>query len=424
MWYVCATAASLASVCCPDQCLYGGLSGHGYCGKMRPQSRLAANWIPLLPILGASLAILVLIAVNYHFPSAFDELAHISAVRAQADHPDLFADTRRYLMVDPLDIGRWTASANYINHPALYYLLLSPIDASIDILRLANVALSMLAIGIVFATGLHVFRQTAERVVFAILAVAFPKTLLIGAMINNDNLAMVAAAMVFAGMCGVPGGALLIAAGLALAGWTKLTALIALSTAVGILTLIDWRKGVLRRDTFIYAGGAAVGSLPYLVSLATTGKLFHVNATVFASAPGMKPDWGFADYTREFFTAFAMKWPAAEASLPLWLAALLIIVPLLLALWGAMADDRVRRIGSAYLAATGVTLALHFGFGWQSFQEIGDLTIAQTRYYNVLWPGLALAAAAGVMRLGRLGYPALALILAPTVPGGLVLVML
>jgi hypothetical protein len=390
---------------------------------MRIARQFSALWPPLLPIYGTCFAILLLVALNYPFPTAFDELAHISAIRAQGDHPDLFADTRGYLMVDSGNIGRWTNSANYINHPALYYLLLSPIEGSVEGLRLANVAFSMLAIGIVFAAGLHVFRQTAAQIVFAILAVSFPKTVLIGGMINNDNLAMIAAALVFAGMCGVPGGALLIAAGLALAGWTKLTALIALSAAVAILALIDWRKGLLRRETVISAVGAAIGSLPYLVSLAKTGKLFHVNATVFASAPGMKPDWGFADYTREFFTAFAMKWPAAEASLPLWLCALLIVVPLLLALWGAVTDDRVRRVGSAYLAATAVTLALHFGFGWQSFQEIGDLTIAQTRYYNVLWPGLALAAAAGVMRLGRLRYPAIGLVLLPTIPGGLLVAM-
>lgn len=388
---------------------------------MRPQSHPAANWIPMLPVLGSCLAILVLVAVNYHFPSAFDELAHISALRAQADNPDLFADTRGYLMVDALDISRWTTSANYINHPALYYLLLSPFGGSVEALRLANVALSTLAIGIIFATGLRVFQQTADRVVFAILAVAFPKTLLIGGMINNDNLAMVAAAMVFAGMCGVPGGALLIAAGLALAGWTKLTALIALSAAVAILALVDWRKGLMRRETLLFAGGVAAGSIPYLVNLATTGKLFHVNATIFASAPGMKPDWGFADYAREFFTAFAMKWPAAEASLPLWLGAMLIMLPLLLALLGVITDERVRRVGTAYAIATAITLALHFGFGWQSFQEIGDLTIAQTRYYNVLWPGLALAASAGAMRLGRLRYPAIAIMVLPTIPGGIVL---
>ncbi len=378
----------------------------------------------MLPILGACLTLLMLVAYLYPFPSAFDELAHISAIRAQADQPDLFADTRRYLMIDAQNLGQWTASPNYINHPALYYLLMSPLGESVPALRLVNVGLSMLSIGIVIAVGLRMFRKTSERIVFAILVTAFPKTLLIGAMINNDNLAMVAAAMVFAGMCGVPGGVLLIAAGLALAGWTKLTALIALSAAVAILALIDWRKGVLRREYGVFAAGAAFGSLPYLVNLATTGKLFHVNASIFSSAPGMKPDWSFADYAREFFTGFVMKWPAAEASLPFWVASILIVLPLLLALLGTITDSRVRRVGAAYLVATVVTLVLHFGFGWHSFEAIGDLTIAQTRYYNVLWPGLALAATVGVMRLGRLRYPAIALALVPTVPGGLLLALI
>ena len=52
---------------------------------------------------------------------------------------------------------------------------------------------------------------------------------------------------------------------------------------------------------------------------------------------------------------------------------------------------------------------------------LGDLTIAQTRYYGVLWPGLSVALTAAALLAGewtRGGTAAIvALVLLPTLPG-------
>ncbi len=363
-------------------------------------------------------------SVAYPFPSLFDELAHLSVVRAQFDHPDLFADTRHYMMLRSDDLSRWSVQGNVLNHPPLYYLGLAPllsIDGSVIAMRLVNVALSTGALIIAIASGWRIFKSVAERAAFAFIAACFPKAAMIGGMINNDNLAAVAAAIVFAGLAGGP--AWIIAAGLALAGWTKLTALIALSVAVCVKALLDREQGLWRQANILALLGAAVGAMPYLVSFVRSGQLFHVNAAIYASAPGTKPAWSFADYTGVFFSELIGKWPAAEASLPLWFGALLIAAPVILALLGSVVDIRARRIGIAYVAATAVTLALHFAFGWQSFQAIGDLTIAQTRYYNVLWPGLALAGTSAVVRLGHARLLAFAAYLVPTVIGGTILAL-
>jgi hypothetical protein len=387
----------------------------------------SAAWAPLLLVTAVYFSIILIIALAYPFPSPFDELGHVSVVCAQFERPDLFADTRAYMLVHADDVSRWSGNPNYINHPALYYLGLSPLlgfDDQVLALRLANVALSMLALGIMLTSDwMRLFRCAADRVMFAIIAASFPKSALTGGMVSNDNLAMVAAALVFSGMSGSAWGGLMVAGGLALAGWTKLTALIALAAAVAIKTLLDHNLGLFRRANWLALGGIIIGALPYLVSLARTGKLFHVNIAIFASAPGTKPNWDFADYMQKFFLEIVSKWPAAEASLPLVVGTVLILAPLIFATIGTLKDARVRRIGIAYLAATIVTLSLHFAFGWQSFQTIGDLTISQTRYYNVLWPGIALAGAAAIAQLRHLRYPAQLLYLVPTVIGGTVLAL-
>lgn len=395
----------------------------------RPQSQSgwSSTWGPSLPVIVIYGSILLFIAIVYPFPSPFDELAHVSVVRAQLERPDFFADTRSYMLVQPGNIMQWSANANYINHPALYYLGISPLlnyEHPILALRLANVALSILALTIVLQSGTKLFGQTADRIVFAIIVASFPKSGLTGGMVTNDNLAMVAAALVFSGMTSTVGGGLTLAIGLALAGWTKLTALIALAAAAGIKILIEHKRGLFRRENWLALAGVVIGSLPYLVSFVRTGKLFHVNAAVFSSLPGTKPDWDFIDYTRAFIFELIFKWPAAEASLPISIAALLIMSPLVFAVVGLLKDARVRAVGIAYLSATLITLALHIGFGWRSFESIGDLTISQTRYYNVLWPGIALAGAVAITRLRTLRYPALLLYLTPTVIGGTVLALL
>ena len=61
----------------------------------------------------------------------------------------------------------------------------------------------------------------------------------------------------------------------------------------------------------------------------------------------------------------------------------------------------MRRIGSAYLLGFAALLAFHFLFGWTNYVRLGDLTTMQTRYYNVLWPGIALAAAAALPEMAR-----------------------
>lgn len=395
--------------------------------RPRPPSRIAALPAPVALVIATFALLTLLVALLVPFPSSYDELQHLSVVRAQFEHPALFADPRRYLVLRQDDLARWSSTKNYINHPAFYYLAMSVVPYvahSILVARLVNVVLAVATLVLVVRAGLSRFASRFGQAAFAIVAASFPKAALIGGMVNNDNLAGLAGAIVFAGLMGVGQAGWMLGIGLALAGWTKLTALIALSIVVAadrgwqVLKGRDRRKLGLAR----IAVGAGVGMLPYLVNVVETGHVLYVNEAVFRAPAADRPAVDLAGFAAFFFRSLAMKWPAAEFGLPLWAAAALLAMCLGLAGIGIASDRASARIGLAFAVALAATLAIHCWFGWSAYQRIGDQTIAQTRYYNVLWPGIALAAAGGIVRLHRrssaLGIAALLPVIMPTIVGG------
>jgi len=345
-------------------------------------------------------------------------------VRAQWMHPDPFADPRRYLTVRADNPRLWSAARNHLNHPAFYYLLLAPLAAVGDgvlATRLANVAIATAALALAIAAGWRSLADTRARIAFAVIAASFPKAALIAGMINNDNLSALAGAMVFAGLAGLPAAEWLIAGGLVVAGWAKLTTLVAMAAVVGAHATLGGPRAIVSRRTALAIAAAVLGFLPYVVMRVTTGAFVPVNLSVYRAPLAARPHWDAVTYAAEFGRAFVLKWPAAEASLPLAVAGLLIAAALGMAAAGAVVAPAQRRLVGAFLIATLVTFAIHLGFGWQAFRTYGDMTIAQTRYYNVLWPGIALGGAA---LIGRLAYRtrawpgALLVYLVPTVIAG------
>jgi hypothetical protein len=378
-------------------------------------------------------AVTVAMALLMPYPSTFDELAHLSVARAQYEHPAPFADASGYRMLREDDPTQWTAAPNYINHPPLYYLAIGQmlrVTSDVHVLRLANVALALAALALGLWAGVRFLAAGGDKAVFAVLLACFPKAPVIGGIVNNDNLASLAAAIVFAGLTGA-GGAWLLGLGLAVAGWTKLTALVSL----GAVVIVERgrrlaRGGIARPFAHLWpvALGLAIGALPYLVNYARTGHLLYVNDAVFWVAPAERPQLDLWGYAALFWLMLAGKWSAAEYQLPVIASVTLALAPVLFAVAGSRGDRRVGAIGWPYLAALAVTLAIHFWFGWNEFLRNGDQTIAQARYYAVLWPGIALAATSGVGVLARrshvLAALAVLLMLIPTVPGGAVLAVL
>ncbi|MFB0873577.1 MULTISPECIES: hypothetical protein [unclassified Sphingobium] len=371
-----------------------------------PMRRLPRAWRIDLPggawaIVAVYAAMLIGVALAVPFPNWIDELGHFSMIRAHVDAPTLFPDWSSYRMLDVADLSRWSDDPNYINHPALYYLLLAPLFAlSADplLFRLVNAAMAAGALVLMLVTVRRRCGDAVSPVWFGFAAAAFPKAVVVGGAINNDNLAMLAASFLFAGVMGMPGAGWWLLAGLAMAGWTKLTAFVALSAVAGCWLALRMVRGEVRwSDPLIGCAGAGViiGAVPYLVTLARTGSLVWVHAATWYVPPGERAALDFPGFVAYFLRTVAHKWSAAEGAFPVWVVAAVLALMAGTAVLGARA--RVARLPVlAYGFGTAMLFAIHLIFGWRSFEALGDLTIAQARYYNILWPGVALGIAAGL----------------------------
>ncbi len=380
--------------------------------------------------------LVIMLALAIYLPTSFklDEVAHYSAVIAQHDHPRPFPDYDKLRVLIPPELTQWSAEPNYISHPSLYYLLLSPmvgLPHSLFLMRLVNVLISCAAIAVTVRAGWQLLGSSTGRLALAVIAASFPKSALVGATVNNDNLAALAAAMVFAGLAGSPPGLAWLGIGLAVAGWTKLNAFIALAAATGVVQLwrlIDGKAKIVSRETAMLLIALAVGAIPYLVEILRNGHPLYVAWSRAWVPPAERPDLGPLAYALNFIQTLTFKWEAAEGSMPTPIAAIFVITPLLLAAYALARPGPTRRLGVAYFTAALVTFAIHLGFGWQAFEKVGDLTIPQARYYNILWPGIALGGAVAIAMIARRSRLLAALTtliyLVPTALGGIFLVLI
>jgi hypothetical protein len=316
------------------------------------------------------------------------------------------------------DLSAFSATPNYLPHPSPYYLAMAAFDlpeaapeVAVRRLRLVNTAISALAMAIMLLAGAAALPDAGSRFVFGLLLVLFPKTVVLGGMINNDNLALLATAIVFAGLLrymrtGDGWGAGLVGLGLALAGWTKLNVAVILGFCAAFSILLAMLQRPQRPQLTIGKIGlalviAGVGAVPTLQNLAALGQPVFLSPTAFAVPIAERPDLSLLGYFWLFLQQMAIKWAGSETGIP----AQMFVPIVILALAGIAAWLGLRKIfksggintsetvAVAFVLAIVPSLLLHAIFGYQAFKAIGDLTKAQTRYYYALWPGISLALA-------------------------------
>lgn len=367
----------------------------------------AWSWLPssMLFVLAIHVIMTLIVVFTGPFPSQVDELQHLSVVRAQFENPTLFPEWSHYRILRPDDLTRWSDDANYINHPSLYYLLLAPLFALTSnpiFFRLVSVLLSTAALAIVLVAARRRFgSDVLPPTLFAVLAASFPKAAVVGGMVNNDNLTALAAAALFGGILGLPGAAWWIMAGLAIAGWTKLTAFIGLVAVAGAwlgMALLSGRISLTDRRLWFAGIGVILGSSHYLFTYLRIDQLLWVNEAVWRIPMAERLHLNMLGFAAWFFKGFVLKWPASEFAYPFAFTLITLLTPLVLAAI-SLRYKETRPWTLAYAVGVAVLLAIHFGFGWRSYVTLGDLTTMQTRYYNVLWPGIALAATLAIARL-------------------------
>jgi hypothetical protein len=363
-------------------------------------------------VLSAHLCVAAAVAFYATFPSTYDEIAHISFIKALADTPVWFPHYGDYRLLDPTNLTLWTSEPNYIAHPSLYYLFMAPIwtlsGGSVIALRLTDVALSGFGLALTAAAGLKLIEERRAQLLFILLVFCFPKNPIIGGIASNDNFVLIASGLFFWGCANPHHRTLWICLALMLAGWTKLTALIGLTTAAGCLSLYTMQRNhrlLLRREHVLLAGACLLGALPYGVNWMRTGHLLYVPQNSFWIIPeDQRLHLDLFGFMRVFIEQIVNKFPAGDRMMDDGLP-LAILIMLSFFAFRKTGEEKARRVAISFLAAFVIFVPIHFYYAWQTFLSSGETCDAQPRYYNELWPGLALALALASTSIDRGKWP-------------------
>jgi hypothetical protein len=378
-----------------------------------PSHRISLDaGIVLLAVCIAHVFVAASVALYSFFPSNYDEIAHISFIKAMAEAPVLFPHYGDYRLLDAKDLGLWTSEPNYLAHPSLYYLFMSPVWAlsggSALALRLADVALSSFGLALTAAAGARLITVQRTKLLFILLVFCFPKNPIIGGIVSNDNFVLIAAGLFFWGCASPRCRIFWLCFALILAGWTKLTALIGLGAATGILILYDMRhtsKPSFSRGHFALGVALLLGFVPYAVNWMRMGHLLFVPQNSFWIIPDdQRLHLDLLGFSGLFFQQIIHKFPAGDrmmdATFPL-----IGLILFSFAAFRSRGDEKARRVALSFLAAFVIFLPIHFYYAWHTFLSSGETCDAQPRYYNELWPGFALALALACTWIDRQRWP-------------------
>ena len=374
----------------------------------------------------------------------FDEVAHASYVAHIQASGDARPELNAMRMLDPRSF-RFTATANYLNHPPLYYALLAAIGPKLEgrpqalvAHRLLDVVIAALGFAALLGLGLAARLPRYEFYAFAVPLACIPVLVPIAGAINNDNLAFLGGAVSMLGawqlvasplpfLPSMPGrmGRFWLAvalAGMIVASFAKLTGLLLTGAMVGaVIAYLIWRRRfawlLLIAATFAFVVAAA----PYIIFYAQYGSPTpQTPAQIALLADGARaagwadlPRKSFAGYLGYFVTAFVADWmPALDdrsvfqyAMLAIPLSALACVfagVALALRrLWWRQEStlDVVVIAGTIALAAT---FAVHVIYSYDRHLSTGWLMDAYPRYYL---PLAAIVPLAGLSLLAAVETP-------------------
>ncbi|MEM7120500.1 MAG: hypothetical protein AAF563_04430 [Pseudomonadota bacterium] len=369
---------------------------------------LCASVLVVVYLIGAAL-----FAVNTPFPTEFDELAHLSYIKAMRDDPAFIAHQDRISLLNGDNLDEWTDQQNYLSHPPAFYSLASVLigehidRTDIVAIRIFSVTLGAFAILLVITALISRMTTDAGFLTGASLMALCPMASVVAGSVGNDVVSLVAGALALLASLRLldrgPGYGSALLAGLAfvVAALTKLNAglLVGLYLlAVHVIAIRDWpgcQAQWLRHIITVIVFGL-IGMSPYLTNLVEIGAVIPVDLSSHAAQIAGSEPWNFWRYTKWFVEALGTTWSAYEPADALERTHLLFLVGLsVVACWFSLSRTSLWIAVSA-LAALVVVLPIHLAFAYDLHVERLHLSAAQSRYYLALLPILSFAAAAAV----------------------------
>lgn len=379
-------------------------------------ARAPGNGLVAAVILGLFVAAALVSAARKDIRQGFDEVAHVSYV-AQIQHDGAAVpDLKSLRLIDPRTF-QFTATANYLNHPSLFYALLAHLGPTIEghpqallVYRLIDIAIAAIGFAALLAVGLVARWPRLEFYAYAVPLGCIPVLVPLAGAVNNDNLAFCGGAIALLGAwqllaTGRESFLALALVGVIAAGWAKLTGLLLSAGLVsGAIAYMSWRRQLpwTRAWICILAVGLAlaIAAAPYIDFILrygsptpqTPAQLALLTDGARAAGWTALPRQSFLHYFGYFVGAFVADWmPTLGARSDLNYAALVIPVETLgCALAGLIVSlHRLRRrresaldvVALAGAASIAATFAIHVTYSYGRYVATGWLMDAYPRYY-------------------------------------------
>lgn len=400
--------------------------------SVTPRARTApalGNLLVAAAILGLFVVACVGSASRRDVTTGFDEVAHASYAAHIQHTGDMWPALEQMRLFDPQTF-HFTAEANYLNHPPLFYDLLAAIGPKLEgrpqaltTYRLFDVAVVAAGLAALLALGLGPQFSRVEFYAYAVPLVFIPVLVQLAATVTNDDAAFLGGALTTLGvwqLAATGRGAWLFCAlaGVVVAGWAKLTGLLLTAAMVGVaLGCLLWRG----RASFSFVAAAAlafaIAAAPYIIYVwhygsptpETPAQIALLQDGARAAGWADLPRKSLAAYLASFIAAFIAGWMPVVGARSAFNYAMLAVPVAALAcalvgvglslrrLWrgGETPLDVVVMAGAAALVAT---FAIHVGYSYSRHVATGWLLDAYPRYYLPLaaivpLAGLSFAAA-------------------------------
>ncbi len=342
----------------------------------------------------------------------FDEVAHASYVASIQHSGALQPALENLRMLDPASF-RFTAQANYLNHPSPYYALLAYLGPTLEghpgaivIDRLLNVAIVTAGLAALMMIGLAARLPRAAFYAYLVPLVCIPVLLPLAGSVNPDNAAFAGGALAMLGAwqliaAGHRAWLWAALAGVVIASWAKLTGLLLAGGMLGgVLAWLAWRGRVQRGWIAPVVIAALLAGAPYIAFVVqygspvpdTPGQHTMISQAAHAAGWDQARQVSAPAYALFFVITFIMEWmPTLLPRNDLNYAVL--VTPVVAGLCGVAGvmvsvarmarrtDTALDVVVVAGAFAFAATFVIHGVFSYERYVAIGWLMDAYPRYY-------------------------------------------
>jgi len=355
--------------------------------------------------------------------AGFDEVAHVSYVAHIQRIDDVWPALQRMRLIDARTFQP-TDRANYLNHPAPFYVLLATLGPQLEgrpgaliVHRLIDIGIAAIGFAALLALGIAARLPRNEFYAFAVPLACIPVLAPLAGAVNNDNLAFMGGAIALLGIwqfvaTGRDSWFSLALIGVIAASSAKLTGLLLTSGFLGAVIVCLLQQKRLSPKLFIATAFAvAIAAAPYVVFIWQYGSPTPETPAQLALLQDGARQAGWADLPRQsfpaylgyFLLAFIADWMPTLVPRHALNYAMLAIPVAALACSGAGLVLSLRRLsrrtgtpidvvvvcGAAAIAAT---FAIHVVYSYGRYATTGWLMDAYPRYYLPLIAVVPLAA--------------------------------